>query len=614
MPNGTFKRLALCGLLLALSACEAPAPKPDQQAGMTSGKATLSAEINDLLAKSANSQSPEKEYYLLEAAKALHSQNKTAWARNLLASIDSDLLSDTAFIDYTLIYSDISLRESSLLLAQRLLTPPRLEQLWKTLPKDTRLLLRQRRVSLYDQLGKSEASINEKLAMEAAQLVSGNQQNALIWSELVELSTAELQQKAATAEDDVMRGWYALATLAKTYSDDLETEQAAVNDWLLQWPNHPAANDLPLELRQLATLIANRPQRIAILLPQQGELEKASEAIRNGFLASFYLARERGNHIPQIRFYDSGNGDILATYHQAVTDGAQLIIGPLEKDAVDMLSSEPALPVPTLAVNYSKLDATPGTNLFQFGLAIEDEARQAARRAWLEGYRHPVILAADANWAQRSAEAFAAEWRAQGGDITLQRVFHDDSDFSKLIASTLLIDQSQQRANALRRLLGRNVDFEPRRRQDIDMMYLAATPVQGRQIKPMLAFHYASDLPVIASSQIYSGTPDPKRDMDLNDIQFSSLPWVFSKSPVRQQIDRYSKPVAAYQPLYALGADTFQLYQRLPLLQLAPDQRLHGNTGILSLEPNNRIRREQVWTVIDNGKAVAVSTSPRVLQ
>ena len=79
-------------------------------------------------------------------------------------------------------------------------------------------------------------------------------------------------------------------------------------------------------------------------------------------------------------------------------------------------------------------------------------------------------------------------------------------------------------------------------------MFLAATPQQARQIKPTLAFQYAGDLPVYATSHLYTGTNNPTQDQDLNGIRFCETPWLLNPSdPTRQQVAAHGpRPTAAW--------------------------------------------------------------------
>ena len=52
-----------------------------------------------------------------------------------------------------------------------------------------------------------------------------------------------------------------------------------------------------------------------------------------------------------------------------------------------------------------------------------------------------------------------------------------------------------------------------------------------------MAFQYAGDLPVYATSHLYTGTNNPTQDQDLNGIRFCETPWLLNPSdPTRQQV------------------------------------------------------------------------------
>lgn len=569
-------------------------------------------DIDALLNQAQMSRSPQKERLLLQAAQHLNLQGEQHWARNLLNSIDPTLLDDEQFILYTLIFSEIALADDAFFLAQRILTNPRLDQQWQTLAVEQQVLLRQRRADLFMVLGEPNASIEERLALQPLindPLLDIDNQDVL-WQALMSMPVAELtyrSQKAAntpTLQNEDLRGWYSLALISKNNQGNLDKQLFQINQWVARWPQHPASLRLPKDLQLLQQLIEERPAQVAVLLPQQGRLSKAGKAVRDGFVAAYYQALANGSHTPILKFYDTSEGDIVDVYNRASLDGADLMIGPLDKNKVTALSQQESLPIPTLAVNYSEEVAEPAANLFQFGLSAEDEARQIARRAWVEGHRYAMILTTDANWGRRSADAFREAWENLGGTIITQSEFTGEGDFSNVIKQALHINESQKRAQGVRALFPQPVEFEPRRRQDADMLFMVARPSEARQIKPTLAFHYASKLPVYATSHIYGGTEDRKADRDLNNIRFSTLPWFFDDTNATKQIiQQAANPAPSYQRLYALGVDSFQLYPRLKQLQQSEYTRLYGVTGSLSMNAQRRIEREQIWAKMNNGRA-----------
>ena len=60
--------------------------------------------------------------------------------------------------------------------------------------------------------------------------------------------------------------------------------------------------------------------------------------------------------------------------------------------------------------------------------------------------------------------------------------------------------------------------------------------------------------------------------------------------------------------IYAMGTDAWRLHARLPLLQGSPVTKIVGNTGVLRLDPQNRIYRSQMWAMIKNGKVRVLTT------
>ncbi len=607
-------RLAAAGLIgLVLYGCSSPQPTDS-----TSGQVQhySQAEIRKMLTQAQSALSPQREHFLLQAAAAMHANGELHKAHNLLTPLDPDQLGDDDFILYTLTYSDTALNEQAYFLAQRILTNPRLNQQWQRLSAEQQVPLRERRATLFSTLGETAASIKERLLLQSLlqdpEQLRANQE--ALWQSLMTMNEAEIdlrQKQAKQSANKELQGWYELAAISKHNPSDLQQQLQQVNRWIARWPEHPASFNLPSDLQLLQQLVNEQPQQVALLLPQQGNLARAGRAVRDGFMAAYFNARQNGARVPEVRFYDSAQGDIYSQYNRAVTDGAELIIGPLDKQMVNLLSQQKELPVPTLAVNYSDQSDKATDNLFQFGLSTEDEAGQTAQRAWIEGHRYALILTNDSSWSARSADAFRNAWEALGGKVLNRSSFAGSGDYSNVIRSALQIDNSQKRAQDLRVQIGRAFEFEPRRRQDADFLYLVATPDQARQVKPTLAFHYASNLPVYASSHIYTGSNDPKLDRDMDGIRFSTLPWFFdTEDTVRKSILREAGSSGSFEKLYALGADSFQIYPRLKQLQVTPYLRLHGLTGALSMNGEGLIQREQVWATMKNGSA---RTLPRVV-
>ena len=606
-------RVAASVLTLALAACQAPAPKQGAQVPLdTSGASANRAAAVQLLQSAQSLPSPQRDQQRLQAAAILYELGDTATAKDAATGIEPSQLNDAQFAKYAQVYGSLLAAEDEFFRALDLATAPRLERSWLQVPTETALPLRDLRADLWGLLGDLDSAIDERrhiagIASDDATIASNNDG---FWQLLTQLPSSELQLRASESNDAQMRGWYELALLGRNTQTDISSQLTELSRWRQQWPRHSASMHPPQALQLLEQLASQRAERIALLLPLSGQLGSAGRAIRDGFMAAYYTALDSGAPTPEVQVYDTGTDQPFEELYQvAVNAGAQAIIGPLDKSKVANLLATEKLPVPTLALNYGEDGRLTG-DLVQFGLAIEDEARQVARHAYRQGHRQAMILVSDASWGQRGAEAFQEEWQRLGGSVSARTTFRKNSNFSQMVSEALLIPESKARESALRRKLATPLEFTPRRRGDVDMLFLVAQAQQARQVNPMLTYFYASDLPVYATSQVFEGSVNPARDRDINGVRFTALPWLFEgDNRTKKNIETQASPAPAFARLYALGADAFRLYPRLPMLRQFPDQQVYGLTGALSLTADGRIVREQIWAQIDKGTPVPVTTA-----
>jgi outer membrane PBP1 activator LpoA protein len=392
--------------------------------------------------------------------------------------------------------------------------------------------------------------------------------------------------------------------IAKDYSLAPAEVQQRLHSWRQHYPSHPAGEQVLGLLLERSKELATRPGHIALLLPLSGRYAAAGESILDGIFAAYYQDPMR--HNIQLSVYDIGDrpAQVMNSYWQALADGAEFVIGPLDKGAVEMLAQQENLPLPTLALNYAAPPAN--DNLYQFSLAPEDEAREVAERAWLEGYAQAAVLVPDSSLGQRLSEAFSLRWQELGGLIVSEGQYPpNQSDFSDPIKQLLNISDSEFRKRRVQQLMRTRVEFTPRRRQDIDFIFLAAFPQQARLMRPQLKFHHAGELPILATSHLYSGVEDRDADRDMDGILFCDMPWTLEAPSPQQQL-RGRRELQLHsgqlQRLVALGIDAYQLVSLVPLLESHPYERYRGETGSLHIDQQHRILRQLLWARFERGQ------------
>ncbi len=427
-----------------------------------------------------------------------------------------------------------------------------------------------------------------------------------IWEQLSTLTDQALENLRVNPPPDPLSGWMELLQITRQSSGDRQAWMQQLAGWRTRYPEHAAEGALlPDLLGQLEQLTA-RPQHIAVLLPFSGRAHESAAALRDGMLAAWYEEQPAGT---TLRFYDTGGDAMLlwSVYQQAVNDGADFVIGPLLKESIDQLSQSGLLPVPVMALNQTGGETDNELPLYQFGLAPEDEARQAAQRMFNDGHQYAVSLIPDNAWGERVFNAFASAYGDLGGEVLeTGRYPPKTADFKKPIESTLNLDGSKQRHNALQRLLGEKLNYEPRRRQDVEAVFMLGFPRQARQLRPQLRFHHAGDLPVYSTSHVYAATSDPGLDRDMDGLMFCDIPWVLDKAgrwaEKREMLARVW-PVRSkrFQRLFALGYDAWQVTPWLGTLNMPGFANYPGATGILTLDEQKRLHRTLEWAQFYRG-------------
>ncbi len=432
----------------------------------------------------------------------------------------------------------------------------------------------------------------------------------LIWESLALLSERSLQQLQPAKAPDVLGGWMELVRLSKKYQLNPTLLRAAITNWQRRYVQHPVLAELIEGLRNRKQEDVTLPKNIALLLPLSGRFANAANAIRDGLIAAYYAKRNKENI--KIRIYDTeGNPEkIEQVYQQAVSNGAQFIIGPLNKASIAKLADQDDLSVPTLALNYISTDYTVPKDLYQFGLSPEAEARQVAERTWLDGHVNAAVLTPIGPWGDRVNKAFTERWEQIGGRVVEQQSYNSSkNDFSRPIRKLLNIDDSKRRYRKLVRLLKTKLKYSTYRRQDIDFIFIAGFPRQARQIRPQLKFFHASQVPVYATSHIFTGNLNPERDRDMDGIRFGDMPWVLSETAsrhgLRTEIESLiSKAGNKHQRLYAMGVDAFNIIAALNTLKTYPYERYQGETGSLSLDEKQRVNRQLSWVYFRSGRPI----------
>jgi len=511
------------------------------------------------------------DHYRLLAAEAWRQEGQIQLAAPTLAQIKRQRLTDDEPLRFDLLRAELALSGHDAATALQLTTQPNV-----TVPPALQLRLLELRARAMEATGDHWGAARSRVQMDAQ--LSGldqSQNRRQVLDLLVKLGVEPLKQRAAAMKPgDSMLSWVneALGRLGVAVAQSQPELQQPVGTLL------PGANANVREGYKV-------PQKIALLLPSDGNFAAASESIREGFFAAYIDAGRNHAPRPLVRVYDSrGTADgAVKAYQQAVGDGAQLIVGPLTRAEVAAVFSQPNLPVPLLALNHPDDKQLPAGNISEFGLLPETEGAQAADHMVERGVRHAFVLISTDDFAQRAASAFKAEFAARGGQLDGMTTL---TTFNAAPSGVPPTDATTGPGDA--------------------GIFISMRPNQARMLLPQLLVANIH-LPVFATSHIYDGIEDATSNRDLEGVEFCDAPWLFDAQPglpihadIATQLPGAKDGAAR---LFAFGMDAWNLVPYLDWLRAHPGSYLPGASGQLTADEFGRVRRVLIWAKFQDGLA-----------
>jgi outer membrane PBP1 activator LpoA protein len=409
------------------------------------------------------------------------------------------------------------------------------------------------------------------------------------------------------ATSPVVRGWLELAPLMAATVRSPSAVVPEIEAWRARNPNHPADEIVRTQLLGNQQQVQQPPLQseahIALLLPISSRAGAAAAQVRDGFMTAYYQSPPTQR--PHVRIYDTGEGRITEAVTHATQEGAEFIVGPLTREEVMVAADLAAAHPPILALNFLPNERPAPATFYQFALSPEDEARLAARRILEEGHRHGVAIVPSGDWGTRVLGAFKQELEAGGGTLFASTSIDPaQTDYSEEVQQILRINDSRARYKRLESILGTKLQFEPRRRADLDFIFTPAQVGTERLLRPQLRFHYAGDVPTYATSDAFE--PDPRANQDLEGLMFPDMPWMLGgdlAEAVRASVrDAWQSGGPRRGRLFAFGFDAYRLAVALRDRGVTNNINIEGLTGRLSVDAERRVHRDLNWAQIHDGE------------
>ncbi len=525
--------------------------------------------------------------YRLRAAEVLRDAGHVDEAARVAADIRVRRLQGDEPARLDLLEAEFALRSGDAATASALLTMPE-----ETLPERLRPRLLELRARAEAARGDRFAAARVRATLDAHLAGPDREANrSEIVDLLAEMDDGSLRARATSLRpDDTLLPWIEQALRRK----------GQMLPRTLPHPERPVGTLIPGDGNAAHREGYAALNKVALILPLTGQVANVSQSIRDGFLAAHF--DDDSGRRPQLRVYDAGrtHEDALTVYAKAVADGADFVVGPLQREAVGALFRQ-SLPVRVLALNHPDSGEVPPPGSAEFGLLPDAEGAQAAERMLSLGLVRAAVIAADTDWAERAALAFRTQFEARGGSITGEaRIREADFNYKGAVlqAAAALADTTRQDDGTLRRESPTDGG-----------VFISMRPQQARLLAPQLKLA-GVNVPVFATSHVNSGEVSPGLDRDLDGIEFCDATWLFSPVPGRPDRNAVGQALASATGLgarlFAFGMDAYALLPYMDWLLAHPDSYLDGATGQLAADSFGRIHRLLTWARFTGGQARAI--------
>ena len=576
----------LAALLLAACATSPSSIRSDspqaEQAEQLARDGNLDAAARQFLALAENSSGATSAHYRLRAAETLRENGDLEAAARTIEHLQRKRLGGDEPLRLDLLDAEISLERGDATRASALLAINE-----SSVPPELHLRVLELRARAASASGDRFAAARMRAILDAE--LSGHDRDInreQIIETLSVLDDATLKGRAGSLRpDDALLPWIQQAL--KLRGQSLPRE--------LPRPQRPVGTLMPNADNDLHREGFNAIRQVALILPLNGPVAGVAQSILDGFFAA-YFSDDNGER-PLVRSYDAGKTpeDALAVYRQAVSDGADFVVGPLLREAVGALFREP-LPVRVLALNHPDTGEVPPQGSSEFGLLPDAEGAQAAERMLALGITRTAVIAAQTDWAERAALAFRAQFEAGGGVISGEsRLPENEFNFKSQIVQAASGVSDQIRNDGSGKLAPEDAGI-----------FISMRPQQARLLMPQLKLA-GINAPVFATSHINSGEINVALDRDLNGVEFCDATWLFSAVAGRPDRSAMTRELGSANGvggrLFAMGMDAYALLPYMDWLLAHPETYFDGASGQLAADSFGRIHRVLTWARFEDGVA-----------
>ncbi|PLY43609.1 penicillin-binding protein activator [Lelliottia sp. F153] len=252
---------------------------PDQTAAHMQG--TAQADSGYYLQQMSQSSDDTKTNWQLLAIRSLLKEGKTQQAVDLYNQLPQEL-NDTQRREQTLLSAEVKTAQKDYAAAKKILADIDVKAL------DNNQQARYWQAIIAAEQGRPSLALLRALIAQEP-LLSGDARQKNIdatWQALSAMTPEQAQTLVINADENVLQGWLDLQQMWFNNRSDPKMLKAGITDWQTRYPQNPGAKMLPTQLVNVQNFKPASVNKIALLLPLNGQAAVFGRTIQQGFEAA----------------------------------------------------------------------------------------------------------------------------------------------------------------------------------------------------------------------------------------------------------------------------------------------------------------------------------------
>ncbi|HBI6863297.1 TPA: penicillin-binding protein activator [Enterobacter cloacae] len=266
-------------LLAALIFAGCGTQAPDQSTAHMQGSAQ--ADSGFYLQQMSQSSNDTKTNWQLLAIRALLKEGKTQQAAELFSQLPQSL-NDEQRREQTLLSAELKVAQKDYDGAKKILGNIDLSAL------DKNQQARFWQAGITAEQGRPSLTLLRALIAQEPLLAGADKQKNIdaTWQALASMTQEQARALVINADENVLQGWLDLQQMWFNNRSDPNMLKAGITDWQKRYPQNPGAKMLPTQLVNVQNFKPASTNKIALLLPLNGQAAVFGRAIQQGFEAA----------------------------------------------------------------------------------------------------------------------------------------------------------------------------------------------------------------------------------------------------------------------------------------------------------------------------------------